>query len=90
VGEDEILVWEVLGEYQGPPSFKLFARYLIARFIKSVDERVYRTYVTDSLRAIPQMAYLPKRWVEIREMMNEPERSADEIIDEVASRLEGS
>lgn len=84
-------IWEALGEYHGPPSFKVLVRYVVAKYSRSVIERSYRAYVTDSLRLAPQMMYLTSRWVESVDMTKTKgdNRTADEIVDDVVSRLEG-
>lgn len=53
-------------------------------------EHSYRTYVTDSLRLIPQMASLTVRWADLVDEEREPERTAEEIVDDVIARLEGA
>lgn len=55
-----------------------------------IIERSYRIYVTDSLRLIPQMASLAQRWADLTSDDRKPEKTADEIIDDVISRLEGA
>lgn len=52
------------------------------------EERAYRTYVTDSLRLIPQMMYLGTRFAEaVGWTVGEPERTAEEIVEYVLSRM---
>lgn len=63
-------------------------RYLQARLNREIIQRSYQYYVTDSLRLIPQMMYLSQTWQSLVEGAYRPERSAEEIIDDVASRLE--
>ncbi len=53
-------------------------------------DRSYRIYVTDSLRLIPQMASLTQRWADVTNEDREPERTAEEIVDDVVARLEGA
>jgi len=81
-------MWAALGDYRGPSSFKSFVRYCIARYEDKIIEKAYRVYVTESLRLIPQGMYLGKRWEEIVDVRERPERTAEEIVDHVASRLE--
>lgn len=45
-------------------------------------------YVTDTLRLIPQRMYPDKRWEELFRVRAQPERTAEEIIEHVAKRLE--
>ena len=47
----------------------------------------YRSYVADSLRAIPQGAYIRTRWVEI--FAPKPEIDADAIIENLVDKLGG-
>ena len=56
-----------------------------------LEERSYRTYVTNSLMLAPQMKYISTKWCDAwgRIVSSEPERTADEIVDSVLSRLEG-
>jgi len=51
----------------------------------------YRVYVTDSLRCTPQMMYIPTRWADLIDRMNKPvpQKSPDDIIDGVISKLRG-
>lgn len=51
-------------------------------------ERSYRMYVTDSLQMIPQLSYLSVRWSDIMYGKATEEINANEIIDDVISRLE--
>ena len=83
-------MWEALGEYQGPPLAKMVVRYLAARVRGRLMEHSYRTYVTDSLRLIPQMASLTVSWADLVDEEREPERTAEEIVDDVIARLEGA
>ena len=85
-------MWEALGEYSGPPVVKVLIRYVAARMYKNAVETSYRAYVTDSLRLIPQMSYLVKSWSDtIREAQSPVSRmTAEEIADDVISRLEGA
>lgn len=63
-------------------------RYLQARRNREIIQRSYQYYVTDSLRLVPQMMYLTETWKSLVEAAYTPERTAEEIIDDVASRLE--
>lgn len=65
-----------------------FVGYAIARWAAYNEERIYRGYVADSLRLAPQMMYIPIRLAEIMGWTKqEPEKSADEIIDDVIARM---
>ncbi len=83
-------MWEALGEYAGPPIFKLLVRYVAARLFRRATESSYRKYVTESLRLVPQMSYLSRSWSDVleRAKSREREKSADEIVEGVAGRLE--
>lgn len=63
-------------------------RYLVARYNREIIDRSYKQYVTDSLRLIPQMSYLSETWSNIVAGAKEPDRTAEEIIDDIAARLE--
>lgn len=63
-------------------------RYLVARYNREIIDRSYKNYVTDSLRLIPQMSYLTETWKSLVEGSTEPEKTAEEIIDDIAARLE--
>ena len=63
-------------------------RYLQARHNREIIQRSYQYYVTDSLRLIPQMMYLTDSWKSVIEGAYVVERTAEEIIDDIASRLE--
>ena len=65
---------------------RCFVRYVQAVYGREAVEKSYRAYVTDSLRLIPQMAYVTKRWVDI--LYPEPEMTAEEIVDKVLGGLE--
>lgn len=82
------MVWIALGEYRGQSSVRGFVRYLIARYNREIIDRSYRHYVTDSLRLIPQMSYITETWMSLIEGSSNPERTAEEIIDDIAARLE--
>jgi len=86
------LVWEALGEYHGPPNFRVFVRYLIAKWDRLMLERSYRAYVTDSLMYAPQMMYLSNRWYDVAygARSREREKAAEEIVDDIVSRIEGT
>ncbi len=81
-------MWEALGEYAGPPIFKLLVRYTAARLIRSTTEDSYRRYVTESLRLIPQDMYFTRGWGERASRRASRERTAEEIVDGVAERME--
>ena len=84
-------MWEALGDYHGPPRLKVFVRYVAARALREVRDMSYRVYVTDSLRCTPQMMYIPTRWADLIDRMNKPvpQKSPDDIIDGVISKLRG-
>lgn len=63
-------------------------RYLRARRNRDIIQRSYQYYVTDSLRLMPQMMYLTDAWSSIVECAYVEDRTAEEIIEDVASRLE--
>lgn len=63
-------------------------RYLQARRNREIIQRSYQYYVTDSLRLIPQMMYKTDTWSSVIEGAYTVEKTAEEIIDDVASRLE--
>ena len=81
-------MWIALGEYRGQSSVKAFVRYLQARYNREIIDRSYKYYVTDSLRLMPQMMYLSDTWRSLVDGTRKPDRSAEEIIDDIASRLE--
>lgn len=81
-------MWEALGDYHGPPNVRTFSRYASARLNREVVDRSYRMYVTDSLRSIPQLSYVSKRWSDIMYGTGSEEIDAEEIVDGVISRLE--
>lgn len=85
-------MWEALGEYQGPPIFKVLVHYMAARLIRKHTQSSYRKYVTESLRLAPQMSYLSRSWtdaIESARRKREPEQTAEEIVDGVIDKLEG-
>jgi len=82
------LTWEALGDYHGPPSFRFFARYLIAKWRRKSIEDGYRAYVAESLRLAPQMRYLQRSWADVIRQDEPDNRSAEEIVDGVISRIE--
>lgn len=63
-------------------------RYLQARRNREIIQRSYQYYVTNSLRLIPQMMYLSDTWQSVVDGVHVVERTAEEIIDDIASRLE--
>lgn len=69
----------------------MFARYVASRALREAKEMSYRVYVTDSLRCVPQMMYLPKRWADIvnRSNKDEPEKTSEEIVDGVIAKFRG-
>lgn len=58
------MLWLDLGEYSGPSRFHTFVMYAVARFKQRGHEAAYRTYVTESLRNIPQGKYIRTPYVE--------------------------
>lgn len=85
--EDRDLVIVALGEYRGRPRGRDVLRYVIARYNKEAVTMSYRHYVTESLRLAPQMMYLTSSWLDLVARGREPERTADEIIDDLIERL---
>lgn len=81
-------MWEAFGEYQGPPSARVFVRYVVARSLRDAEELSYRAYVTDQLRLIPQMMYMSTRWYDVVHGREEDRRTVDEIADDVLARFE--
>lgn len=83
------MVWEALGEYHGPPVIHAYVMYMEAREYDRTIERSYRAYVTGTLRLIPQGGYYTTEWHDMIESAkrNEPERTAEEIVDDVIGRL---
>lgn len=67
---------------------KMLLRYVTARFNRARIERSYREYVTDSLSMIPRMTYYTTRWSDLVYGGRRDDRTAEEIIDDVAARLE--
>ena len=63
-------------------------RYLQARRNREIIQRSYQYYVTNSLRLIPQMMYISDTWQSVVDGVRVVERTAEEIIDDIASRLE--
>ena len=83
------MVWLALGEYRGPMRLGTFLHYLRARYNSAIIEASYRYYVTDSLRLVPQGMYFTTKWRDLVEGRGiGPERTAEEIIDDVIARLE--
>lgn len=60
-------------------------RYAIARHNRAIIDESYRSYVTESLRLIPQMSYLSMRWTDI--IHPKPQESAEDIVDGLVERL---
>lgn len=61
-----------------------FCMYAAERFRDRLKERVYRNYVTDSLRAIPRGEYLERKYSELFE--RKPDFDAREIVNMVTER----
>ena len=80
------MFWLAYGEYRGRREIRPFLRYYTARLKAYTQERSYRIYVTDSLRAIPQESWIVSRWVEILDGNAHKEQTADEIIEGIAER----
>ena len=81
-------MWIALGEYRGQSDMRMLLRYVMARYNRAAIERSYRSYVTDSLSMIPRMTYYTTRWVDLIYGYNGDNRTAEEIIEDVAARLE--
>ena len=58
--------------------------YVAARMREAMSERSYRSYVTESLRLIPQGKYLARSWDEPAE--RRPDFDADAVINGVIER----
>lgn len=81
-----------LGEYRGPLSCKAFVRYATSRHAIRQIDLMCVSYVAESIRNSVRGMYfsetLPDKLERI--MHPVPERTANEIIDDVAARLEAS
>lgn len=78
-------MWLDLGDYRGPSHFHAFVMYALARRRRKQSEWMYRTYVTESLRNIPQGQYIPhelSHYLKPRE-----EIDVEDIISRVASAV---
>lgn len=60
----------------------------MARWTSYNEDRVWRSYVADALRLVPQMMYPSLRYADVMGWTHmEPDRSAEEIVDDVLSRM---
>jgi hypothetical protein len=78
-------LWLDLGEYRGPGRFHVFVRFAISRAKERRDTLIYRAYVADSLRLVPQGQYLNARFVD--SILPAEDFDADEIADRFAKKL---
>ena len=82
------MLWLALGEYRGPALMSAFVGYATSRWAMHSEQRIWMGYVADSLRLTPQMMYIPDRFAEIMGWIkHEPDRTAEEIIDDVIARM---
>lgn len=58
--------------------------YVVELYRQRTERDLFRVYVADSLRLVPQMSYLAKRWSDV---IRPPEEiDAESIVDDVVSR----
>lgn len=81
-----------LGEYRGPLSCKAFVRYVTCKYATRQIDMLCVSYIAESARGVAKGYYLTESLMEKvdRAYHPRPERSAQEIIDDVAARLEAS
>lgn len=78
-----------LGDYRGPSSCKAFVRYVIARYNHVQTQLTRDIYIADALRESGRGYYLTTRLSDILFPPKTSDKSAEDIIDDIASRLEG-
>ena len=79
-----------LGDYRGPLSWKPFVRYTIARYNQSQTRLTCAMYIAKALQEAGRGYYLTTGLMEVlNPNAGTKDRSAEEIIDDIASRLEG-
>lgn len=80
--------WLCYGEYHGKPDIKRFCRYFLARVNQAERDEIYRLYVCDSLRNIPQEQYIVASYDELihPEESETEEVNGDEIAFEVMQK----
>lgn len=62
-------------------------RYVLARAKENTRAEIYRVYVTESLRLIPQNKYLNKEYIEFAKPHKVEKRSGVEVAEDAASRM---
>lgn len=62
-------------------------RYVLARAKENTRAEIYRVYVTESLRLIPQNKYLNKEYIEFAKQHKVEKRSGVEVAEDAASRM---
>ena len=62
-------------------------RYVLARAKENTRAEIYRVYVTESLRLIPQNKYLNKEYIEFAKPHKAEKRSGVEVAEDAASRM---
>ena len=81
-----MIFWTCYGEYKGRKELKPFMRYVKAKAQQALEDKAYRIYVTDSLRAIinnPSNG----RYIDMIKPRKVETRTATEIIDHIKSGL---
>lgn len=63
-------------------NIRIFTRYVVARLEDENREMIYRFFVTQSLRLLPQNKYLTKNLFEMLGDIPEETRTGDEIAQE--------
>lgn len=64
-------------------------QYIINRFKKEQDEKTYRIYITEALKAIGEGKCMSISYRELIETpVNEPQRTSDDIISSICADLD--
>ena len=78
------MIWLALGEYRGPHHPHALLMYAVERFRDRQHVEAFRTYVADSLRAIPQGGYMQQRYSEIIHPMEAQRIDVEAVVDGLA------
>lgn len=81
-----------LGEYRGPLSYHAFVRYAFSRYNKQQVELIRDMYIAEALRQQGRGFYLTRSLSDVLGIGHDSkeDRTAEEIIDDVISRMEAS
>lgn len=81
-------MWLSLGVYVGPKRSHAFTQFFKAQLFASIEDLIYRRYVTDALMYIGQGKGIAGSWYDLVKP-SAPDFDAEKIADDIVARLGG-